>query len=50
VAVAQSGSATFAVGGFVRYAQASSEFQVVTNTVSTKVGNVQLGGGLRIRF
>lgn len=49
-AIFQSGSSTIAIGGFVRYAQASSEFQVVSNTVSTKVGNIQMGGGLRIRF
>lgn len=49
-AIFQSGSTTFAVGGFARYAQASSEFQVVTNPVTTKVGGLQLGGGLRIRF
>ena len=30
--------------------QASSEFQVVSNTVATKVGGVQIGGGLRVRF
>jgi hypothetical protein len=48
--VAQIGNGSFRLGAFIRYAQASSEFQVVSNTVSTKVGGVQLGGGVRVRF
>jgi hypothetical protein len=48
--VAQIGNGSFRLGAFIRYAQASSEFQVVSNTVSTKVGGVQMGGGLRVRF
>jgi hypothetical protein len=48
--VAQIGNGTFRLGAFLRYAQASSEFQVVSNTVSTKVGGVQMGGGVRVRF
>jgi hypothetical protein len=44
------GNGDFRLAGFLRYAQASSEFQVVTNTVATKVGSVQIGGGLRVRF
>lgn len=48
--VAQIGNGSFRLGAFVRYAQASSEFQVLNNTVSTKVGGVQMGGGLRVRF
>jgi hypothetical protein len=46
----QSGTTSFRLGGFVRYAEASSEFLVVSNTVTTKVGGVQIGGGLRVRF
>lgn len=46
----ESGATTFRLGAFVRYAEASSDFQVVTNTVSTKIGGVQFGGGLRVRF
>ena len=48
--VFESGAASFRLGGFVRYAAASSEFQVVTNTVTTKLGGVQIGGGVRVRF
>jgi hypothetical protein len=48
--VYQSGATSFRLGGYVRYAEASSEFLVVSNTVSTKVGGVQIGGGLRVRF
>ena len=48
--VYQSGNTSFRLGGYVRYAEASSEFLVVSNTVSTKVGGVQIGGGLRVRF
>ncbi len=46
----QSGSTSFRLGGYVRYAEASSEFLVVSNSVSTKVGGIQIGGGLRVRF
>jgi len=46
----QIGNGSFRLGAFVRYAQASSEFQVVSNTVSTKVGAIQYGGGVRVRF
>lgn len=46
----QIGNGLFRLGAFVRYAQASSEFQVVSNTVSTKLGAIQYGGGLRVRF
>lgn len=48
--ILQVGAATFRLGGFLRYAKASSEFEVVSNTVSTKVGGMQFGGGLRVRF
>jgi hypothetical protein len=48
--VFQIGNGLFRLGAFVRYAQASSEFQVVTRTVTTKVGALQYGGGLRVRF
>jgi hypothetical protein len=48
--VYRSGTTSFRLGGYVRYAEASSEFLVVSNTVSTKVGGVQFGGGLRVRF
>lgn len=48
--VYQSGNTSFRLGGYVRYAEASSEFLVVSNSVSTKVGGVQIGGGLRVRF
>lgn len=46
----QIGNGSFRLGAFVRYAQASSEFQVVSNAVSTKVGAIQYGGGVRVRF
>ena len=46
----QIGNGVFRLGAFVRYAQASSEFQVVTNTVTTKIGAMQYGGGVRVRF
>ena len=49
-ALFQSGATTFGLGGFVRYAQAASEFQVVTNSAKTKIGGVQMGVGLRVRF
>lgn len=48
--IAQIGNGSFRLGAFVRYAQASSEFEVVSNTVSTKVGAIQYGGGIRVRF
>jgi hypothetical protein len=43
-------NAVFRLGAFIRYAQASSDFLVVNNTVSTKVGGMQYGAGLRVRF
>jgi hypothetical protein len=49
-AVVELDNAVFRLGAFLRYAQASSEFQVVNNTVSTKVGGMQYGAGLRVRF
>ncbi|MGD9903705.1 MAG: hypothetical protein AB7U83_09550 [Vicinamibacterales bacterium] len=48
--VAQIGNGSFRLGAFVRYAQASSEFPVLSSTVSTKIGGMQYGGGLRVRF
>jgi hypothetical protein len=48
--VAQIGNGDFRLGAFMRYAQASSEFLVKSNTVSTKVGGVQMGVGVRVRF
>ncbi len=48
--VFESDTTTFRLGAFVRYAQAKSEFLVVTNTVSTTLGGVQFGGGFRVRF
>ena len=49
-AVYQNDTTSFRLGAYVRYAGASSEFEVVSNTVSTKLGGVQFGGGLRVRF
>jgi hypothetical protein len=49
-AVYQSGSTSFRLGAYARYAEAASEFQVVSNAVSTKVGGAQFGAGLRVRF
>ena len=49
-ALYQSGDTSFRLGAYVRYAGASSEFQVVSNTVETKLGGVQIGTGLRVRF
>jgi hypothetical protein len=49
-ALYQQDTTSFRLGVYVRYAEASSEFQVVSNTVSTKIGGTQFGGGLRIRF
>ncbi len=46
----QIGNGMFRLGAFMRYAQASSEFLVVTNTVTTKVGAMQYGAGVRVRF
>lgn len=48
--VYQSGTTSFRLGGYVRYAEAASEFLVVSNSVNTKIGGVQFGGGLRVRF
>jgi hypothetical protein len=49
-ALYQDGDTSFRLGAYVRYAEASSEFQVVSNAVSTKVGGTQFGAGLRVRF
>jgi hypothetical protein len=48
--VYRSGTTSFRLGGYVRYAEASSDFLVVSNSVTTKIGGVQFGGGLRVRF
>jgi hypothetical protein len=49
-AVYQSDTTSFRLGAYARYAEASSEFQVVTNSVATKIGGIQFGAGLRVRF
>ncbi|MBP7778006.1 MAG: outer membrane beta-barrel protein [Acidobacteria bacterium] len=49
-ALYQDGATSFRLGGYLRYAGASSEFPVVSSTVSTKLGGVQIGAGLRVRF
>lgn len=49
-AVYQMDTTTFRLGGYIRYAEAASEFLVVSNSVKTKIGGVQLGVGLRVRF
>lgn len=49
-AVYQTGDTSFRLGGYVRYAGASADLQVVTNEVSSKLGGVQIGAGLRVRF
>ncbi len=42
---------TFRLGAFLRYAEASSDFQVVSgNPVKTDLGGVQMGVGVRVRF
>ncbi|MFN7978922.1 MAG: hypothetical protein U0P30_12350 [Vicinamibacterales bacterium] len=46
----QNDNTSFRLGAYVRYAEAASDFQVVSNTVSTKIGGIQFGGGLRVRF
>jgi len=48
--VFESGAAVFRLGAYLRYAAASSEFRVVSNSVTTKLGGVQLGAGVRVRF
>jgi hypothetical protein len=48
--VYESGAAVFRVGAYGRYAAASSEFQVVSNTVETDLGGFQMGIGVRVRF
>lgn len=48
-AVYQNDTTSFRLGAYVRYAEASSEFNVLS-TVSTKIGGIQFGGGLRVRF
>lgn len=49
-AVYQSDETSFRLGAYVRYAEASSDFLVVSNPASTKVGGTQFGAGLRVRF
>jgi len=49
-AIYRSGATSFRLGGYVRYAEASSELRVVSNDASTKIGGIQIGGGLRVRF
>lgn len=49
-ALYQADTTSFRLGAFVRYAGASSDFQVVSDTVTSKLGGVQVGGGLRVRF
>lgn len=49
-ALYQSDTTSFRLGLYGRYAEASSEFLVVSNTASTKVGGTQFGAGLRVRF
>jgi hypothetical protein len=46
----ESDTTTFRLGAFVRYAEAASEFRVISNPVNTKIGGVQFGGGVRVRF
>lgn len=46
----QEGHTSFRLGAYVRYAEAASDFQVVSSTVNTKVGGTQFGAGLRVRF
>ena len=48
--VFETGATTFRLGAYMRYAAASSDFPVVTNTVTTKLGGVQIGAGVRVRF
>lgn len=48
--VFESGAAVFRLGAYARYAAASSEFEVISNSVTTKLGGVQVGGGVRVRF
>lgn len=49
-ALYRAGTTSFRLGGFVRYAGAKSDVRVVTNSVSTDLGGIQIGGGLRVRF
>ncbi len=44
------GQTIFRVGAFLRYAEASSDFQVVSNSVKTDLGGFQMGAGVRVRF
>jgi hypothetical protein len=46
----QSLATSVRLGAFLRYAKASSEMPVVSNTIDTDVGGVQYGGGIRFRF
>lgn len=49
ILVAQ-GRVRIGAGGFVRYAGANAELQLSAETVESKVGGMQFGGGLRVRF
>ncbi len=49
-ALYQSDDTSFRLGGYLRYAGASSEFDVVSSSVTTKLGGIQIGTGLRVRF
>ena len=46
----QQGRTTIGAGAFLRYAGASADIPVLTNTVSTDLGGIQFGFGLRTRF
>jgi hypothetical protein len=49
-ALYQADTTSFRLGAFVRYAGASSDLELISSSVSTKLGGVQVGGGLRVRF
>lgn len=49
-AMYQSDETSFRLGVYARYAEAASEFLVVSNPANTKVGGTQFGAGLRVRF
>jgi hypothetical protein len=46
----ESGRMKIGAGAFLRFAGASADIQVLDNVVSTDLGGVQLGFGLRTRF
>lgn len=48
--IAETASAKFGAGMFIRYAGASADVQVLSNTVDSDVGGLQVGFGGRIRF